>query len=37
DLSTDHQRAFLKLGSLPERTRRNMEATLRRIEELVVE
>lgn len=37
DLSTDHQRAFLKVGFLPERTRRNMEATLRRIEELVTE
>ncbi len=37
DLSTDHQRTFLKLGPLPERTRRNMEATLRRIEELVTE
>jgi uncharacterized protein YndB with AHSA1/START domain len=37
DVSTDHQRAFLKLGSLPERTRRNMEATLRRIEELVTQ
>ena len=35
DVSTDHQRAFLKLGPLPERTRRNMEATLRRLEELV--
>ena len=37
DLSTDHQRAFLRLGPLPELTRRNMEATLRRIEELVTE
>ena len=37
DVSTDHQGAFLKRGSLPERTRRNMEATLRRIEELVTE
>ncbi len=37
DLSTDHQRAFLRLGGLPERTRRNMEATLRRLEELVTE
>ena len=35
DVSTDHQGAFLKRGSLPERTRRNMEATLRRIEELL--
>ena len=37
DVSTDHQGAFLKMGVLPERTRRNMEATLRRIEELVTE
>jgi len=37
DVSTDHQRAFLKLGPVPERTRRNMEATLRRIEELLTE
>jgi uncharacterized protein YndB with AHSA1/START domain len=37
DVSTDHQGAFLKRGSLPERTRRNMDATLRRIEELVAE
>ncbi len=37
DVSTDHQRAFLKLGPIAERTRRNMEATLRRIEELVTE
>ena len=37
DVSTDHQGAFLKLGPLPERTRRNMEATLRRIEELLTE
>ncbi len=37
DVSTDHQRAFLKLGPVPERTRRNMEATLRRIEDLVTE
>jgi uncharacterized protein YndB with AHSA1/START domain len=35
DVSTDHQGAFLKRGRLPERTRRNMEATLRRIEELL--
>jgi uncharacterized protein YndB with AHSA1/START domain len=35
DVSTDHQGALLKLGPAPERTRRNMEATLRRIEELV--
>ena len=37
DVSTDRQRAFLKLGPIAERTRRNMEATLRRIEELVTE
>ena len=37
DVSTDRQRAFLKLGGIPERTRRNMEATLRRIEELLTE
>jgi uncharacterized protein YndB with AHSA1/START domain len=37
DVSTDHQGAFLKRGALPERTRRNMEATLRRIEELLTE
>jgi uncharacterized protein YndB with AHSA1/START domain len=35
DLTTDRQRPFLKLGPIPERTRRNMEATLERIEELV--
>jgi uncharacterized protein YndB with AHSA1/START domain len=35
DVSTDRQGAFLKLGPVPERTRRNMEATLRRIEEIV--
>jgi len=37
DVSTDHQGTFLKLGPLPERTRRSMDATLRRIEELVTE
>ena len=37
DVSTDRQGAFLKMGALPERTRRNMEATLRRLEELVTE
>lgn len=34
DLSADHQRWLLKLGGLPEKTRRNMERTLHRIEEL---
>jgi len=32
DVSRDHQRPLLKLGGLPERTRRNMERTLERIE-----
>ena len=35
DVSQDHQRMFLKLGGLPERTRKNMDKTLDRIEELV--
>ena len=35
DISEDHQRAFLKLGSLPTKTQHNMERTLARIEELV--
>jgi len=35
DVSQDHQRVFLKLGPLPERTRRSMERTLERIEELL--
>jgi len=35
DLTTDKQRALLKRGPIPERTRQNMEATLQRIEELV--
>ena len=34
DISEDHQRWFLKLGGLPEKTRGNMEKTLVRIEEL---
>ena len=36
DLTTDKQRALLKLGPIPERTRQGMEATLERIEEIVV-
>lgn len=35
DLSEDRQRALLRLGRLPERTRQNMEKTLERIEELL--
>jgi uncharacterized protein YndB with AHSA1/START domain len=35
DVSQDKQRPLLKLGPLPEKTRRNMEQTLARIEELV--
>jgi uncharacterized protein YndB with AHSA1/START domain len=35
DISRDHQRAFLRLGGLPATTKRNMEATLERIEQLV--
>jgi uncharacterized protein YndB with AHSA1/START domain len=35
DLSQDHQRAFMKLGGIPERTRRNMEHTLAKIEEVL--
>jgi uncharacterized protein YndB with AHSA1/START domain len=35
DVSQDHQRMLLKLGGIPEKTRRNMEATLERIDELV--
>ncbi len=34
DLSQDMQRWFLKMGPLPETTRKNMEKTLARIEEL---
>ena len=34
DLSQDMQRWFLKVGPLPETTRKNMERTLARIEEL---
>jgi len=34
DLSQDQQRMFLKLGGLPAKTRKNMEKTLERIEEL---
>ncbi len=34
DISGDHQRALLRLGKLPERTRSSMEKTLARIEEL---
>ncbi len=34
DLSQDMQRWFLKIGPLPETTRKNMEKTLARIEEL---
>ncbi|HEY7133655.1 MAG TPA: SRPBCC family protein [Acidimicrobiia bacterium] len=35
DLSQDKQRALLRLGPTPDKTRRNMEQTLVRIEELV--
>ena len=35
DLSEDHQRALLKRGAVPERTRQNMEKTLLRIEEVL--
>jgi uncharacterized protein YndB with AHSA1/START domain len=34
DVSEDHQRWFLKLGGMPEKTRGNMEKTLVRIEEI---
>ena len=37
DISEDHQRPFLKLGGLPEKTKANMEKTLARIEELTAE
>ncbi len=35
DLSGNRQRAVLRLGGLPEKTRRNMARTLERIEQLV--
>lgn len=35
DVSRDHQRALLKLGGLPEKTRRNMQQTLERIEQVL--
>ena len=35
DLSEDHQRALLKRGGMPDRTRKNMEKTLARIEEVL--
>ncbi|MDA8056981.1 MAG: SRPBCC family protein [Actinomycetota bacterium] len=35
DLSQDRQRQLLKLGKLPEVTRRNMERTLERLDRLV--
>ncbi len=35
DISQDHQRPLLKLGGLPDKTARSMEATLERIEALV--
>ncbi len=34
DISQDHQRALLRLGGLPERTRTAMARTLERLEEL---
>jgi uncharacterized protein YndB with AHSA1/START domain len=34
DVSRDHQRRLLKLGPLPDRTRRSIEKTLERIEKL---
>ncbi len=35
DISQDHQRIFLRLGGLPEKTAANMAKTLGRIEEIV--
>jgi len=35
DISQDHQRALLRLGGLPDKTARNMAATLERIDEIV--
>ncbi len=35
DISQDRQRVLLRLGGLPEKTRRNMDTTLERIEQLV--
>jgi uncharacterized protein YndB with AHSA1/START domain len=35
DIGQDRQRALLRLGGLPEKTRRNMEKSLERIEDLV--
>ena len=35
DISQDHQRAFLRLGGLPDKTAVNMARTLERIEEIV--
>ncbi len=37
DISEDRQRPFLKLGGLPAKTRKNMEKTLERIEELAAQ
>jgi len=37
DISQDHQRPFLKMGGLPEKTRANMDKTLARIEELTAQ
>jgi uncharacterized protein YndB with AHSA1/START domain len=34
DVSKDHQRALLKLGGLPDKTKASMERTLARVEEL---
>jgi uncharacterized protein YndB with AHSA1/START domain len=34
DISGDHQRVFLRLGGLAEKTRSNMQSTLARIEQL---
>jgi uncharacterized protein YndB with AHSA1/START domain len=34
DISQDYQRRFLRLGGLPEKTRKNMQKTLDRIAEL---
>ena len=34
DISEDHQRLFLRMGGLAEKTRSNMESTLARIEQL---
>lgn len=37
DISRDHQRRLLRLAGLPEKTRRNMEGTLARIEAILTD